>query len=68
MWSLDSGKLSFMNELASNWALLSFSLLCAAPVIFLKVKDHVSVEEDLEGTGETLEDVLPAGHAEKVVV
>lgn len=65
MWSLDSHKISFMAEFASNWILLTFSILCAAPVIFLKIKDHVSVEEDLVGTDETLADVLPAGHVEK---
>ncbi len=65
MWSLDSNKLEFMNEFASNWALLSISLLCAAPVIFIKIKDHVTVEEDLVFSDETLSDVLPAGHAEK---
>lgn len=65
MWSLDSRKISFKAEWISNISLLTFSILCAAPVIFLKIKDHVSVEEDLVGTDETLADVLPAGHAEK---
>ncbi|KAF4627075.1 hypothetical protein G7Y89_g11084 [Cudoniella acicularis] len=65
MWSLDSRKISYKAEFASNWALLLFSLLCAAPVIFLKVKDTVTVEEDLQGTDETLADVLPQGHPEK---
>lgn len=59
MWSLDSKKMSFIAEFASNWALLSFSLICAAPVIFLKIKDHVTVEEDLVGTDEVLADVVP---------
>lgn len=65
MWSLDSRKTSFLGEFISNWALLIFSIICAAPVIFLKIKDHVSVEDDLVGTGETLADVLPPGRAEK---
>jgi hypothetical protein len=65
MWSLDSRKISFMGEFASNWALLTFSLICAAPVIFMKIKDHVSIEDDLVGTGETVSDVLPSGHPEK---
>jgi hypothetical protein len=68
MWSLDSRKIPFINEFASNWGLLMGSLLCAAPVIFLKIKDHITVEEDLEGTDETLADVLPQGHPEKTVV
>jgi hypothetical protein len=68
MWSLDSNKLSFKSEFISNWVLLSCSLLCAAPVIFLKIKDHVTIEEDLAGTDVTLADVLPQGHPEKDVV
>ena len=67
IWSIDSHKASFLAEFASTWALLSFSLICAAPVIFLKIKDHVTVEEDLVGTDETLADVLPANHLEKQV-
>jgi len=59
MWSLDSNKISFMSEFISNWALLSASLIIAAPIIFLRIKDTVSVEADLAGTDETLADVLP---------
>lgn len=66
MSALDADHVSYMGEFASNWALLSFSLLCAVPVIFFKIKDHVSVEEDLVDTDETLADVLPSGHVEKV--
>ncbi|KFY02013.1 hypothetical protein O988_02399 [Pseudogymnoascus sp. VKM F-3808] len=67
MWSLDAHKMSFMNELISNWVLLAGSLLVAAPVIFLRIKEHVPVEEDLKFSDETIEDVLPPGHAEKIV-
>jgi hypothetical protein len=67
MWSLDSRKLSYESEFISNWVLLSASLVCAAPVIFIKIKDHVTVEEDLQGTDETLADVLPQNYPEKVV-
>jgi len=67
MWSMDSRKTSFMAEFASNWGLLAGSLLVAAPVIFLKIQDHVSVESDLAGTDETLADVLPQGHPEKTI-
>lgn len=49
----------------SSWGLLAGSLIIAAPVIFIKIKDHVTVEEDLRGTDETVEDVLPEGHIEK---
>jgi len=67
MWSLDSRKLALLNEFASNWGLLAGSLLVASPVIFLKIRDHVTVEEDLAGTDETIADVVPLGHPEKVV-
>ncbi|KAJ5583347.1 hypothetical protein N7535_001967 [Penicillium sp. DV-2018c] len=61
MWSLDSHKLAYLNEWASNFGLLTASILVAAPVIFFKIKDSVPVEDELAGTGETLEDVLPPG-------
>jgi len=67
MWAYDSTNPPFMTEFASNWALLLGSLVVAAPVIFLRIKDHVPIEEDLRFTDETLEDVLPAGHPEKHV-
>lgn len=62
MWAWDSTKPSYMAELASNWGLLAVSLVIAAPVIWLKIKDHADVEEDLEGTDETIDDVLPVDH------
>ncbi|KHN94892.1 DUF895 domain membrane protein [Metarhizium album ARSEF 1941] len=67
MNNLDARKLSFMKEFISNWVLLGASLLIAAPAIFLKIPDHVEVEDDLKGTDETVEDVLPVahGHSEK---
>lgn len=63
--NLDARHLSYKKEFISNWVLLSVSLVVAAPLIFMKIKDHVSVEEDLQGTDETLADVLPSGHPEK---
>jgi hypothetical protein len=66
-WAIDSKKVSYMSEFASSWGLLAGALVIASPVIFMKIKDHVSVEEDLAFSDETLEDVLPAGHAEKQV-
>lgn len=58
MWSLDSNKLSFMGEFASNWGLLLGSLVCALPVVLLRIKDSVSLEEDLKDVDETIEEVL----------
>lgn len=64
---LDARKTPFRTEFISNWVLLSVSLVVAAPVILLKIRDHVDTEDDLKGTDETLADVLPAGHPEKKV-
>jgi hypothetical protein len=57
--NLDARKVSFEAQFISNWVLLAASLIIAAPVIFLKIRDHVEVEEDLEGTDESLADVVP---------
>jgi hypothetical protein len=67
MWSLDFHNLSFMGEFASNWGLLLGALVVASPVILIRIKDHVSIEDDLKDVDETIEDVLPAGHPEKHV-
>lgn len=58
--NLDARKVSFHAQFISNWVLLAASLVIAAPVIFLKIQDHVNVEQDLEGTDETLADVAPS--------
>jgi hypothetical protein len=64
-WRIDALGTSYNAEFASSWALLAGSLVIAAPVIVWKIRDHVPVEEDLKGTDETAEDVLPAGLAER---
>lgn len=63
--NLDARKLSYKAEFISNWTLLAASLVVAAPVILLKIRDHVSAEDDIKGTDETLANVLPPGHEEK---
>ena len=47
-----------MTEFASCWGLLVGSMLCASPVIFFKVKESTSVEDDLRFSDETTADVL----------
>lgn len=59
IWRLDSKGIPFMNEFASCWALLAGGLLLALPVILYKVKDTVSLEEDLKFSDETIADVAP---------
>jgi hypothetical protein len=46
-----------------TWALLAFSLICAAPVLFWKIKDTITLEEDLKFSDETAEDVVVQGTA-----
>ncbi|KAH9877679.1 hypothetical protein J1614_002896 [Plenodomus biglobosus] len=58
MWRLDDYKISYMNLFASCWILLAGSLMIALPVMLLKIKDTVPVEEDLKFTDETMEDIM----------
>lgn len=58
-WRLDGVKVAYMSLFISNWVLLSVSLFIAAPVMLWKIKDTVSLEEDLKFSDETLEDVVP---------
>jgi hypothetical protein len=50
-----------MSLFASCWALLAGGLIFALPLILTKIKDHVTLEEDLKFSDETIEDVAPAG-------
>jgi hypothetical protein len=63
IWRLDGLTNSpppYMNLFASCWVLLAGSLVIALPVMILKIKDTVPVEEDLKFTDENIEDVI--GH------
>ena len=55
----DAGKIPYLNEFASCWALLAGSLVIASPLIFTKIRDHVPIEEDLKFSDETFEEVAP---------
>ncbi|KAF2019191.1 MFS general substrate transporter [Aaosphaeria arxii CBS 175.79] len=58
IWRLDGKEIPYMNLFASCWILLAGSLVVALPVMILKIKDTVPVEEDLQFTDETIEDVI----------
>ncbi|KAJ5286878.1 hypothetical protein N7478_002564 [Penicillium angulare] len=61
MWrrcSLDAVKTPYMVEFASCWGLLVGSMLIASPIIFFKVTESTSVEDDLRFSDETATDVL----------
>lgn len=57
-WRLDALDTPYMSMFASCWGLLAGSLVIALPVILMKIKDHVDVEEDLKFSDETLDDVV----------
>lgn len=61
IWRLDalSNPPTYMALFASNWALLAGSLIIAAPVMLIKIKDTVLLEDDLKFTDETIDDVIP---------
>jgi hypothetical protein len=63
-WRVDglSNPPSYMTMLGSTWGLLAGGLVVALPVILIKIKDHVSVEEDVQFTDETVEDVIGHKH------
>jgi hypothetical protein len=46
MWRLDALKIPYLNIIVSNWALLSGSLLIALPLIWFKIEDQSSLEDD----------------------
>jgi hypothetical protein len=60
IWRLDGLQHAppYMNLFASCWVLLAGSLVIALPVMILKIKDTVPVEEDLKFTDESIEDVI----------
>jgi hypothetical protein len=47
-----------MAMFTSCWILLAGSLLVALPVMILKIKDTVPVEEDLKFTDENVDDII----------
>lgn len=48
----------YIHLFTSCWVLLDGSLIIALPVMLLKIKDTVPVEEDLKFTDESIEDVI----------
>lgn len=64
-WRLDDLGMEYETMFGVTWGLLAFSLLSAAPIILVRIKDSVSVEEDLKFSDETIEDVVVNPHAEK---
>ncbi|KAK4121874.1 MFS general substrate transporter [Parathielavia appendiculata] len=59
-WRLDGLKTPFDTMFGATWGLVAGALVIAAPVIFLRIQDTVSLEEDLKFSDETVEDIKPA--------
>ncbi|TQS33271.1 hypothetical protein Golomagni_06391 [Golovinomyces magnicellulatus] len=59
-WRLDALKVEYNTLFGATWGMIGGALVIAAPVILLKIQDHVSVEEDLKFSDETIEDVTVA--------
>ncbi|KAK3320510.1 major facilitator superfamily domain-containing protein [Cercophora scortea] len=58
-WRLDGLKKPYDTMFGATWGLLGGALVFAAPVIWLKIKDTVSIEDDLKFSDETITDVAP---------
>lgn len=58
VFRVDAVKTPFMGEFISCWALLAGSMICALPLVWFKIQDTVSVEEDLRFSDETKEEVM----------
>ncbi|KAI4197423.1 MAG: hypothetical protein LQ350_005916 [Teloschistes chrysophthalmus] len=59
IFRIDALKAPFMNEFASCWGLLAGALLIALPLILVKVRDTVPLEDDVKFSDETIEEVMP---------
>ncbi|EFX06224.1 duf895 domain protein membrane protein [Grosmannia clavigera kw1407] len=65
-WRLDDNGVAFNKIYGATWGILAGSLLIAAPLIVARIRDTVSIDEDLKFSDETIEDiVVPAALHEK---
>lgn len=51
-----------------QWGLLAGALIIAAPLITLRIKDTVAIEDDLKFSDETLDDVIATGAIQEKAV
>ncbi|KAM5469101.1 hypothetical protein MauCBS54593_004453 [Microsporum audouinii] len=63
-WRIDGQAVSYRAMFISNWVLLAGSLIIAAPVIWMKVKDITDIMRDLKFSDENLEEVSTAAAME----
>lgn len=64
-WRLDGLKTPFNTIFGATWGILAGALLIAGPVIWIRIKDTVPLEEDLKFSNETVEEVAPTAMLEQ---
>jgi MFS family permease len=64
-WALDRPGVSFDALFGATWGVCAASLLIAAPVIFILIKDTTPLEDDLKFSDETVVDVAPTAVIEE---
>ncbi|VEU21854.1 DEKNAAC102829 [Brettanomyces naardenensis] len=57
-WALDNDKKSYRAMYASTWGLLAGSLVIAFPILYKKIQETTTIEQDLKDTDETLEEIV----------
>ena len=65
---IDALNAPYMNEFGATWGMLAGSLIIAAPVIFMKVKDTVPLEQDLKFVDQSFAEVAPAEEVRRASV
>lgn len=58
-WRMDAMEYPYMLQFSITWALLAGSLIFAAPVIFIKIKDNTDIDDDILDTDLNYADVMP---------
>ncbi|CAI4218878.1 unnamed protein product [Parascedosporium putredinis] len=63
-WDMDNRGTAYNTIFAATWGTLAGALVFAFPVIWLRIKDTVPIEDDLKNTDATLKDAVASGAAQ----
>lgn len=58
-WRIDAMDYPYLTQFAITWSLLAGSLVVAAPVIFLNIKEATSIDDDILDTDLNYADIIP---------
>ncbi|KAG1825370.1 MFS general substrate transporter [Suillus variegatus] len=47
VWAADSANVPYMNIFLSTWCLTVAGMICAAPMVYLRVTDHTEIEDEV---------------------